>query len=58
MLGGEEDLRLSIERASGKDVDSPKHGKIDEKNAPHVGGNTWAGDKKYHTEYSSYYIVS
>ncbi|CAB9501403.1 Willebrand factor A domain-containing protein 8 [Seminavis robusta] len=22
---------------------SPKHGKIDEKNDPHVGGNTWAG---------------
>ena len=24
-------------------VDSPKHGKIDPDNAPHVGGNTWAG---------------
>ena len=22
---------------------SPKHGKVDEKNQPHVGGNTWAG---------------
>ncbi|KAK9739681.1 AAA domain (dynein-related subfamily) [Popillia japonica] len=26
-----------------KDVSSPKHGKIDPKNDPHVGGNTWAG---------------
>ena len=25
------------------DLDSPKHGKIDETGAPHVGGNTWAG---------------
>jgi hypothetical protein len=24
-------------------VDKPKHGKEDEKNEPHVGGNTWAG---------------
>ena len=30
-------------RDSGKDVDSPKHGKIDADNAPNVGGNTWAG---------------
>merc|ERR1719369_678216 len=34
---------MSNDRASGKDVDSPKHGKIDSKNEPHVGGNTWAG---------------
>ncbi|RVE39896.1 hypothetical protein evm_015454, partial [Chilo suppressalis] len=26
-----------------KDVSSPKHGKEDPKNEPHVGGNTWAG---------------
>lgn len=26
-----------------KEFNGPKHGKIDEKNAPHVGGNTWAG---------------
>ena len=32
-----------LERVSGKDVDSPKHGKLDSKNEPHVGGNTWAG---------------
>jgi hypothetical protein len=24
-------------------LDAPKHGKEDEKNDPHVGGNTWAG---------------
>ena len=26
-----------------KDLRGPKHGKVDLKNAPHVGGNTWAG---------------
>lgn len=26
-----------------KDVTSPKHGKEDPDNKPHVGGNTWAG---------------
>jgi hypothetical protein len=26
-----------------KDLNGPKHGKVDLKNAPHVGGNTWAG---------------
>ncbi|NWX13351.1 VWA8 protein, partial [Aegotheles bennettii] len=25
------------------DVSSPKHGKVDPTNMPHVGGNTWAG---------------
>ena len=43
MIGGDNDLSMSVERASGKHVDSPKHGKIDAKNEPHVGGNTWAG---------------
>jgi len=43
MVGGDEDLSMSIDRASGKDVDSPKHGKIDSKNEPHIGGNQWAG---------------
>ena len=42
-MGGDEDLSMSIDRASGKDVDSPKHGKIDSKNEPHIGGNQWAG---------------
>ncbi|KAB7495808.1 von Willebrand factor A domain-containing protein 8 [Armadillidium nasatum] len=36
-------LRMEIERESGKDVTSPKHGKEDPTNDPHVGGNTWAG---------------
>ena len=36
-------LRLEIERESGLDVSSPKHGKVDENNDPHVGGNQWAG---------------
>merc|ERR1719277_762732 len=42
MIGGDDDLELRY-RESGADVDSPKHGKIDQDNAPHVGGNTWAG---------------
>jgi len=25
------------------ELDSPKHGKIDPDNAPHIGGGTWAG---------------
>ncbi|KAJ6661691.1 hypothetical protein lerEdw1_013213 [Lerista edwardsae] len=43
---GEEDgrpMQITVQRESGLDVSSPKHGKIDEDNAPHVGGNTWAG---------------
>lgn len=36
-------LQMSVEHVSGKDVSSPKHGKVDPKNDPHVGGNTWAG---------------
>lgn len=36
-------LQITIEKESGLDVSSPKHGKVDEKNEPHVGGNTWAG---------------
>lgn len=35
--------QITIQRDSGLDVSSPKHGKIDTKNAPHVGGNQWAG---------------
>eukprot|EP01134_Creolimax_fragrantissima_P006850 CFRG6850T1 len=30
-------------RHSGKDVEGPKVGKVDETGNPHVGGNTWAG---------------
>ncbi|XP_027851720.2 von Willebrand factor A domain-containing protein 8 [Aphis gossypii] len=36
-------LQITVEKESGLDVSSPKHGKVDEKNEPHVGGNTWAG---------------
>ncbi|XP_045536521.1 von Willebrand factor A domain-containing protein 8 [Papilio machaon] len=36
-------LQMTIERKSGLDVSSPKYGKDDPDNKPHVGGNTWAG---------------
>ncbi|XP_075977606.1 von Willebrand factor A domain-containing protein c12.2 [Anticarsia gemmatalis] len=36
-------IQMTIDRHSGKDVSSPKHGKEDPNNDPHVGGNTWAG---------------
>lgn len=36
-------LQLTVEQPSGLDVTAPKHGKVDETGAPHVGGNTWAG---------------
>ena len=36
-------LQMSVESHSGKDVSSPKHGKVDPTGDPHVGGNTWAG---------------
>lgn len=38
-----EHLQVTVSRKSGLDVSGPKHGKEDEKNEPHVGGNTWAG---------------
>ncbi|XP_048458994.1 von Willebrand factor A domain-containing protein 8 isoform X3 [Rhincodon typus] len=45
MIGQEDGrpLQITIERDSGLDVTAPKHGRIDVDNAPHVGGNTWAG---------------
>nr|XP_050853012.1 von Willebrand factor A domain-containing protein 8 [Vespula vulgaris]XP_050853013.1 von Willebrand factor A domain-containing protein 8 [Vespula vulgaris] len=44
MIGVDDDkLQITKERYSGQDVSGPKHGKIDENNDPHVGGNTWAG---------------
>ncbi|KAM6448202.1 von Willebrand factor A domain-containing protein 8 isoform 2-T2 [Liasis olivaceus] len=45
MIGQEDGrpVQITIQRDSGLDVSSPKHGKIDLDNAPHVGGNTWAG---------------
>ena len=35
--------QITVQRDSGLDVTAPKHGKVDPKNAPHVGGNQWAG---------------
>uniref|UniRef100_A0AAQ5Y816 von Willebrand factor A domain-containing protein 8 n=1 Tax=Amphiprion ocellaris TaxID=80972 RepID=A0AAQ5Y816_AMPOC len=45
MIGGEggKPVQITIQRSSGLDVTSPKHGKIDPLNAPHIGGNQWAG---------------
>ncbi|XP_076766995.1 von Willebrand factor A domain-containing protein c12.2 [Xylocopa sonorina] len=44
MVGSDDErLQITKERYSGLDVSGPKHGKIDAKNQPHVGGNTWAG---------------
>ncbi|XP_058526672.1 von Willebrand factor A domain-containing protein 8 [Ochotona princeps] len=45
MIGQEGDrhIQITINRDSGEDVSSPKHGKEDPDNMPHVGGNTWAG---------------
>ncbi|XP_062588748.1 von Willebrand factor A domain-containing protein 8-like [Saccostrea cucullata] len=45
MMGFDDGKQLQItkERESGRKADGPKHGKIDPKNAPHHGGNTWAG---------------
>ncbi|XP_060072942.1 von Willebrand factor A domain-containing protein 8-like [Ylistrum balloti] len=37
------ELQITYERESGRKADGPKHGKIDKTNAPHVGGNQWAG---------------
>lgn len=36
-------LRVEYQSKNPKLASAPKHGKIDPKNAPHVGGNTWAG---------------
>ncbi|TMS06972.1 von Willebrand factor A domain-containing protein 8 [Larimichthys crocea] len=45
MIGTEDGrpVQITIQRKSGQDVTAPKHGKIDPNNAPHVGGNQWAG---------------
>lgn len=39
----QKEIQLTVERVSGQNVSAPKHGKVDPKNDPHVGGNTWAG---------------
>ncbi|XP_075447188.1 von Willebrand factor A domain-containing protein 8 isoform X2 [Ascaphus truei] len=36
-------VQITVQKDSGMDVSSPKHGKMDPDNTPHVGGNTWAG---------------
>ncbi|KAJ8349982.1 hypothetical protein SKAU_G00251120 [Synaphobranchus kaupii] len=45
MIGAEDGrpVQITIQRDSGLDVSAPKHGKMDPTNAPHVGGNQWAG---------------
>ncbi|XP_028846499.1 von Willebrand factor A domain-containing protein 8 [Denticeps clupeoides] len=45
MIGSEDGrpVQITVQRDSGQDVSSPKHGKVDPNNAPHVGGNQWAG---------------
>lgn len=42
-LRRQKEIQLTVNSFSGKDVSGPKHGQIDKKNDPHVGGNTWAG---------------
>ena len=37
------ELKYHKKKGKGGDATAPKHGKEDEKNDPHVGGNTWAG---------------
>ena len=36
-------LNMWVEYNKGREASSPKHGKEDPDNKPHVGGNTWAG---------------
>ncbi|GFS38586.1 von Willebrand factor A domain-containing protein 8 [Nephila pilipes] len=43
MVGLENKQRLTIEHSNKKSISAPKHGKVDPTNAPHVGGNMWAG---------------
>jgi len=40
---GGKQLRLELKSDRKKDSKGPKEGKIDPKNTPHVGGNTWKG---------------
>ncbi|XP_056145237.1 von Willebrand factor A domain-containing protein 8 isoform X2 [Lampris incognitus] len=45
MIGSEDGrpIQITVQRDSGLDVTAPKHGKIDARNDPHIGGNQWAG---------------
>ncbi|KAJ3255375.1 hypothetical protein HK103_006294 [Boothiomyces macroporosus] len=38
-----ESLAIQYRKEAPPEIEGPKHGKVDEKNEPHVGGNTWAG---------------
>lgn len=40
-----------------KEFKGPKHGKVDPKNAPHVGGNTWAGINNLKYEILNLYVL-
>lgn len=42
-LRKQKEIQLTVNRKSGLGVSGPKYGKVDPKNEPHVGGNTWAG---------------
>eukprot|EP00164_Ancoracysta_twista_P004354 GFYU01005864.1.p1 GENE.GFYU01005864.1~~GFYU01005864.1.p1 ORF type:complete len:442 (-),score=92.80 GFYU01005864.1:38-1363(-) len=39
----EDSLRMEYESSNSREASSPKHGKEDPSNDPHVGGNQWAG---------------
>ncbi|XP_061677938.1 von Willebrand factor A domain-containing protein 8 isoform X2 [Syngnathoides biaculeatus] len=45
MIGSEDGrpVQITVQRDNNLDVSAPKHGKVDARNAPHVGGNQWAG---------------
>ncbi|CAB4069483.1 von Willebrand factor A domain-containing protein 8 [Lepeophtheirus salmonis] len=43
MMGAGNRHQLTISKDEVGDLSSPKHGKVDPENTPHVGGNTWAG---------------
>ena len=43
IVPGNDELNMWIEYQNSRETTSPKHGKEDPDNTPHVGGNTWAG---------------
>ncbi|KAJ6647144.1 von Willebrand factor A domain-containing protein 8 [Pseudolycoriella hygida] len=43
LLRKKRDIQLTIQHSNNKSLSTPKHGKEDPENKPHVGGNTWAG---------------
>lgn len=46
LLRRKREIQLTIQHSNNKSLSSPKHGKEDPENKPHVGGNTWAGELK------------